>query len=108
MSKTSNWMSIGPENITVTLSRPSVLNGVRQDKIVMRVPTMSDLRAATKHVKDKEEQEIYLFASLTECAPGDIERLSIRDYNRIQEGFFRHVNEDHADAAQAVGKAAGD
>ncbi|MGQ0711181.1 MAG: phage tail assembly protein [Rhodoferax sp.] len=107
--KTSDWLTIGPEKITVKLSRPTTMNGVKQDKIALRVPTVGDLRAAAKHCKDdKEEQEIFLFASLAECAPGDIEKLSVKDYNRVQEGYFRLITDDNPDGTETAGKAAGD
>ena len=47
--KTPDWLTIGPENITIKLSRPTAMNGVKQDKIALRVPTVGDLRAAAKH-----------------------------------------------------------
>lgn len=106
--KTPDWLTIGPENATIKLSRPTTMNGVKQDKIALRVPTVGDLRAAAKHSKDdKEEQEIFLFASLAECAPSDIEKLSVKDYNRVQEGYFRLIADDYADGTETDGEAAG-
>lgn len=103
--KTPDWLSVGQENITIKLSRPTPMNGVKQDKLVLRVPTVGDLRSAAKQSKDdKEEQEIFLFASLAECAPSDIERLTIKDYGRVQEGYFRLVDDqDDAAGTEAAG-----
>jgi hypothetical protein len=103
------WATMGDDSVTVKLSRPTVLNGVKQDKIVIRVPTVGDLRAAAKHGKDDvEEQDVFLFASLADCAPSDIERLSVRDYNRIKDCYFRMVSEDDGPGPEVTGKAAGD
>ena len=90
------WLALSQdqESVTVTLSRPTEINGVKQDRITLRTPTVADLRNASKHSKgDVDAQDIFLFASLAECAPADIERLSIKDYNRIKEGYFRLVND---------------
>lgn len=104
-----NWMTIGPDSATVKLSRPTLLNGVKRDCLTMRVPTVGDLRAAAKRVKgDAEEQDIFLFASLAECAPSDIERLCMRDYNRVKECYFRLVSEDDGSGTETGGQAAGD
>ena len=106
--KTPDWLTIGPENATIRLSRPTAMNGVQQDKIALRIPTVGDLRAAAKLSRDdKEYQEIVLFASLAECAPADIEKLSVRDYNRVQEGYFRLIADDYADGTETDGEAAG-
>ncbi|MCL2345567.1 MAG: phage tail assembly protein [Desulfobulbus sp.] len=107
--KTPDWLSIGPDAATVKLSRPTVLNGVKQDTLVLRTPTVGDLRAAAKRSKDDtEEQDIFLFAALAECAPGDIERLCVRDYNRVKESYFRLVSEDDGSGTEAGSPAAGD
>lgn len=95
--KTPAWLAVGADGATITLSRASSMNGIRQNKVTLRIPTVGDLRAAARHSKDdKEEQEIFLFASLAECAPADIEGLSMRDYNRVQDGYFRLIAEDDA------------
>ena len=93
--KTPRWLTVSEDSASIKLSRPTELNGVKQNRIILRVPTIGDLRAAAKHAKDdKEAQEIFLFASLAECSPPDIERLSVKDYNRLQEGYFRLVADD--------------
>lgn len=109
MSKQApTWLTIGPESITVRLSRLTVLNGIKQDKITLRIPTIGDLRMAAKRApEDKEEQEIYLFASLAECGPDDIQRLPVLDYNRLQEGYFRLVADDYASGTEGSGEAPG-
>lgn len=96
--KTPDWLDVGAEFTTVTLSRATAMNGIKKDKVTLRIPTVGDLRAAAKHSKDdKEELEIFLFASLAECSPADIEGLSVRDYKRVQEGYFRLIAEADAD-----------
>lgn len=107
--KIPRWLTVGADSATVKLSRPIDMNGVKQNQLTMRVPTVGDLRAAAKQNKDdKESQEITLFASLAGCAPADIERLSVADYGRVQEGYFRLIDDDDngsgtEDAGQATG-----
>ena len=107
--KTPKWLTVGPDSATIKLSRPAVMNGVRKDKMVLRVPTVGDLRAAAKQSKDdREEQEIILFASLAECGVPDIERMSVVNYHRVQEGYFRLIADGDDDGVEATGEAAGD
>lgn len=106
--KTPGWMTVGPDNATVKLSRPSVMNGLKQDKVVLRMPTVGDLRAAAKQSNDTEEQDAILFASLAECAVADIDKLHVRDYNRIKECYFRLVSEDDDEGTKNGGETAGD
>lgn len=95
--KLPTWLAVTADNATITLSRAIELNGVRCDRLVLRTPTIGDMRhAARLHKDDKEAQEIQLFANLAECSPADIERLSMRDYGRVQEGYFRLVADDTA------------
>ena len=42
---------------------------------------------------DAEKRELQLFSSLTEVAPNELEGLKVVDYNRVQEGYFRLVDE---------------
>lgn len=93
------WLTVAAEAVTIQLSKAAEFNGVQVDRVTLREPTIGDLRTAAKlHKDDKEAQEFHLFASLAECAPGDIERLTVKNYNRIQEGYFRLVADDE-DAA---------
>lgn len=103
------WLTVGADSITVRLKRPVDLNGVKQNQITLRVPTVGDMRAAAKqHKDDKEAQEITLFASLAGCAPADIERLAIADYGRVQEGYFRLIYDDDGSGTEGTGEKAGD
>jgi hypothetical protein len=106
--KTPNWLTEGTENVSIQLSRPTEMNGIKQNRVTLRIPTVGDLRAAAKQANgNNEEQEIILFASLAECATSDIEKLSIKDYKRVQEGYFRLVTDSDGDGIEATGKATG-
>lgn len=95
MKKLPNWLTIGPDGAAVRLSRATEVNGVKLDRLTLRVPEIGDLRAAKKIAgSDNEEQEIVLFASLAGCAPADISRLAVKDYNRVQESYFRIIADD--------------
>jgi hypothetical protein len=104
------WLRPGTDAVTVTLSRPESFNGVKSNQVVLRAPTVRDMRAAQRlHPNDVEERELALFASLMQVAPADLEQLKLTDYNRIQEAYFRLVSDAEPDAgagAQA-GAAAG-
>jgi len=92
------WLTLGADAAIIQLSKPVELNGVRTDRISLRSPTIGDMRAANKLNKDDDEaKEIQLFATLAECGAVDIERLTLRYYGRLQEGYFR-LGSDNVDA----------
>lgn len=84
------WLQITPSRATVQLSTPVELNSVRCDTITLRTPTIGDLRAAEKqHKDDPGAVELQMFATLAECGVRDLDGLSLRDYRRVQEAYFR-------------------
>jgi hypothetical protein len=93
--KTPAWLNLTDEGVTVTLRYPTELNSVKTDKITLRAPTVRDVRTAqTTSGNDAEKREMQLFASLAEVGVSDLEHLKLLDYQRVQEGYFRLVNED--------------
>ncbi|WP_448196689.1 phage tail assembly protein [Pseudomonas putida] len=89
------WLAIAADRVTVTLSRPTELNGVKTDKISLRSPTVRDIRAAQATGGDDDEQrEMNLFASLAEVGHKDLEGMALKDYTRLQTGYFRLVQDD--------------
>lgn len=103
-----DWMSEGADGITVKLTRPVEMNGVKQNQITVRVPTVGDLRAAERQSKDdKESREIMLFATLANCAPADIERLTVKDYGRIQDCYFRLISDGDGPGSESDRAAPG-
>ncbi|WP_434088991.1 phage tail assembly protein [Acinetobacter baumannii] len=43
---------------------------------------------------DDEQRELNLFASLAEVGIKDLEGLALKDYGRLQNGYFRLVQDD--------------
>lgn len=92
--KIPSWLTLTDEGVTITLRYPTELNHVKTDKLVMRAPTIRDVRAANAvSGGDAEKRELQLFSSLTEIPTGDLEGLKVVDYTRVQEGYFRLVDE---------------
>lgn len=92
--KQPEWLTIGDDSVTIRLTKPTTMNGVSVDRITMRAPTVGDMRGAAKMApNDKEEQELVLFASLAGVGKNDIEALRLKDYNRLQEGYFRLLSD---------------
>ena len=92
--KIPSWLTLTDEGVTITLRYPTELNHVKTDKMVMRAPTIRDVRAANAvSGGDAEKRELQLFSSLTEIPTGDLEGLKVVDYTRVQEGYFRLVDE---------------
>jgi len=93
--KTPAWLNLSDEGVTVTLRYPTELNSVKTDKITLRAPTVRDVRTAqATSGNDAEQREMQLIASVAEVSVKDLECLKLLDYQRVQEGYFRLVNED--------------
>lgn len=89
------WLTLAADRVTVTLSRPTELNGVQTDKISLRSPTVRDIRAAgATGGEDDEQRELNLFASLAEVGQKDLEGMALKDYTRLQTAYFRLVQDD--------------
>ncbi|PAA08008.1 hypothetical protein CJU78_11935 [Pseudomonas fragi] len=84
------WLSITTDNVLVTLSCPSMINGVTVDKLALRSPTVRDVRSANREAGgDDEQRELVLFAELAGAPVADLEGLKLVDFNRLQAGYFR-------------------
>ncbi len=89
------WLSLTTDQVLVTLSCPTEINGVTVDKLALRSPTVGDVRAANRAVGgDDEQRELVLFAALSGAAVADLEGLKLVDFNRLQAGYFRMDNDD--------------
>lgn len=94
-NKTPSWLAVSTERVVVTLSKPSEANGVQVDSLSLRAPTVRDIRAAqSASNSDDEQRELNLFASLAEVGVKDLEGLALKDYGRLQAGYFRPVQDD--------------
>lgn len=97
MSSTAipSWMTLTADRVTVKLTVPFEANSVRVDTLSLRTPTVRDLRIARQTApNDEEQQDLNLFASLAEVSPKDLDGLPLKDYYRVQAGYFRLVRED--------------
>ncbi|MBA1195464.1 phage tail assembly protein [Pseudomonas entomophila] len=89
------YLNLSADRVTVTLTKPSEVNGVNVQTITMRSPTVRDVRASTQTGGDDDEQrELNLFASLAEVGVKDLEGLTYKDYNRLATGYNFLVRED--------------
>lgn len=93
-AKTPSWLTLNGDAVTVRLSRPAEANGVQVEQLHLRAPTVRDIRAAQAGAADEEQRELNLFASLAEVSPKDLEGLALKDYTRLQTGYFRLVQDD--------------
>lgn len=90
-----SWLIVNDDNVIITLKGAVDIGGVKVDKLTMRAPTVRDQRAATATAKgDYEQIEINMLCSLLTATEPEIAALSVRNYNRLQAGYFRLVEED--------------
>lgn len=112
MNKPGYIIAESPDQITVQLATPTEVNGVAVDRLTLRAPTVLDSRAARKVGGDDDERtELVLFANLAGCGPGDLERMRLKDYTRVQDAYFRLLADDaghqRGDAPAAPAPAVG-
>lgn len=89
------WLNLAADRVTVRLSRSSEANGVQVDSLTLRAPTVRDMRnAQAGGASNDEQRELNLFASLAEVGIKDLEGLTLKDYGRLQAGYFRLVQDD--------------
>jgi len=93
-TKVPAWLTVSADRVVVRLSRATEANGVQVDSLSLRAPTVRDLRAAQSGGADDEIREMNLFASLAEVGVKDLEGLTLKDYSRLQTGYFRLVQDD--------------
>jgi hypothetical protein len=95
LKKVPDWMTLGSDSVAISLSKPVEMNGVVCDKVTLRAPTVRDVRAANAAAAgDDEQRELILFASLAEISAKDLEGMALKDYQRLQAGYFRLVQDD--------------
>ncbi|MHA3737879.1 phage tail assembly protein [Pseudomonas sp. Eth.TT006] len=90
-----SWLSVTDEGAVITFKGTAEFGGIKVDKVTMRAPTVRDQRAASAGAKgDYEQLEINMFCSLLQATEPEIAALTTRNYNRLQAGYFRLVEED--------------
>lgn len=93
--KLPSWMVLTEEGVTITLRKPTEINQIKVDRVNLRAPTVKDVQQATvQSGGDAEKRELILFASLTGSGDKDIAAMTVVDYNRLQAGYFRLVEDD--------------
>lgn len=89
------YLKLTAESVTVTLTKPTEMNGIKVDTITLRAPTVRDMRISSQTSDgDDEQRELNLFASLAEVGVKDLEGLTYKDYNRVSTGYTFLVRED--------------
>lgn len=100
-NKLPAWLLLNTDNAVVTLTRPSEVNGVKVDSLVLRAPLVREVRAADRAAGDDDElRELQLFASLAEAGLKDLEGLKVVDYRRLQAAYSNLV--PHADYSKSL------
>ena len=90
-----SWLALTDEGVTVTLAYKATVGGVVLDKLSMRAPSVKDVEAAKAAGGGQaDKMEMNLFASLAMLSPAELTDLKMKDYNRLQAGYFRLVEDD--------------
>lgn len=94
IKKDPTWLTLQADRVTVKLTKPAEANGMQVDQLSLRAPTVRDIRSAQAGSGDEEQRELNLFASLAEVGVKDLEGLALKDYTRLQAGYFRLLQDD--------------
>lgn len=95
VKKLPSWLELTEEGATITLRKAVEVNQIKVNRINLRAPTVKDVQQATvQSGGDAEKRELILFASLTQAGDKDIGAMTVVDYNRLQAGYFRLVEDD--------------
>lgn len=87
-----SWLTIGTDCATINLTRPSDVNGVTVDQLILRAPTLREVRASDSiGGADVVLREVTLFASLSDAGTKDIDGLKLTDYARVQTAYSRLI-----------------
>ena len=93
--KLPSWLELTEEGATITLRKPVEINQIKVNRVSLRAPTVKYVQQATvQSGGDAEKCEMILFASLTQAGDKDIAGMTVVDYNRLQAGYFRLVEDD--------------
>lgn len=90
------YIALADDSVTVTLTKPTEANGIKVDRLRLRAPTVRDIRNAQGIAgsDDEEQRELTLFSNLAEVTVKDLENMTLKDYTRLQTGYFRLVREN--------------
>ena len=89
------WLALNDDGVTVTLAYKANISGILVDKVMMRAPSVRDMEAAkAAGGGEYDKMEKNLFCSLITASETDLASLKVKDYNRLQAGYFRLVEED--------------
>jgi hypothetical protein len=86
--KEITFVEMGDGFADITLSRPLDVDGAPVSVLRMREPTVADQIAMEKSKGTDAEREISMIANLCEVSPADINKLTMRDYKRVQGAFL--------------------
>lgn len=90
LKKLPSWLTIEADSATITLTRPSDVNGVKVDRLNLRAPTLREVRASDAiGGADEVLREVTLFASLADAGITDLDGLKLTDYSRLQSAYSR-------------------
>jgi len=90
-----DWLVVTPEHAVITLSKPRTVCGMKTDKVTLRSPTIKETRDCTaKYPTDQNASEMMLYAGLCSAEQAELEGLSVKDYVRLQRGYFRLADEE--------------
>ena len=84
--------------LTVHLSSPLILNGIQCDRVTLREPTLGDQIEIEKLALNPLARTKFMLARLIECAPDELQQLTLRDLDRLEKAYLRLVSDaDHPD-----------
>ncbi|WP_316347607.1 phage tail assembly protein [Desulfuromonas acetoxidans] len=84
----------------IILKYPVTVDGQEHQAITIRRPRVKDQLAVTKMKASEAQQEVCLFANLTEVSPAVIEELDLIDYQSLQDTYRGFLTPDQETSSE--------
>ncbi|QKN87918.1 tape measure protein chaperone [Acinetobacter phage vB_AbaP_Alexa] len=92
MSNTPDFLDIHDDHIVITLKAGVEIDGAKVNALTMREPTVDDNLAMDAYKGTDAQKELFMFGNLCGVAPTDLQKLTLRDYGRVQKAFTNFID----------------
>jgi hypothetical protein len=87
-----DYITEGDGYAEITLMRPLDVDGTKVPVVRMREPTVQDQLTMEANKGSDAEKEIGLMANLCMMAPGDVKKMPLRDFKRLQVAYVNFLD----------------
>lgn len=78
--------------VDISLNRPLEIDGAKVSTLRLREPTVGDQIAMDEYKGGDAAKELFVLSNLTQIAPADLKKLTLKDYKKLQEAFLGFIS----------------